>query len=233
MSQGANNRVHRPSTGESERERLHTVRETGEIALDSSGNGDTLPLIHRGCQLSQGANNRVHRPSTGESERERLHTVRESFEIPFDLRREFDGRPLRDRVGHLDHARGCGRQRSCSNTAEREFHDPGCQCSKTRRQITWNGNPRPFLDRIGQLTKRNGNLGYGACTETGKCIQQRTKGCCAQGAGHGGKASSDFIPVEFGEFTECCRDIDKTLRGKSDRSRAHKAGDSGQGACRS
>ena len=201
--------------------------------MDSARNGDVFPLVHRPCQLSQGANDGVQRPSTSEGQCERFHAIGQRAQLRCDIGRELDRRPLGHRVGEGVHRLSDVGNSVAAPSSQRELAYAVGDPSELIGQIVRNGHTFPFLNGISERSERSGHLLDGTGTESGEGVEQAAKRGLAHRGAHGRQTPADLIPIEFGELTECGRQIDQALRSECNRTGTHQTGDSGQGTCRS
>ena len=233
MSQGANNGINRPAAGECKRECLHAVCKSGKIALNATGNLNAVPLPNGIGERSKRTDHGIERPSTSEGQCERLDSIGQRAQLRCDIGRERDRRPLGHRISEDIHRLGDVGNGVAAKSGHRELAYAIGDPSELIGQIVRNGHAFPLLDGISERSERSGHLLDGTGTESGEGVEQAAKRGLAHRGAHGRQTPTDLIPIEFGELTECGRQIDQALRSECNRTGTHQTGDSGQGTCRS
>ena len=88
----------------------------------------------------------------------------------------------------------------------------------------------PLLHRIGQCAEWFGHRGNGLGTEPRQRVEERTEGDLTKGATHGGKSSTDLVPIHSPELLQSIGKIIQALNSGPDCSGTEQTTDVGQHA---
>ena len=201
--------------------------------MNSARNLHAVPLLNGIGERSKRTDHGIERPSTSKGQCERLDSTGQRAKLRCDIGRELDRRPLGHRIGESVHRLGDVGNGIAAPSSQRELAYAIGDPSELIGQIVRNGHAFPLLNGISERSERSGHLLDGTGTESGEGVEQAAKRGLAHRSAHGRQTPADLIPIEFGELTECGRQIDQALRSECDRAGTHQTGDSGQGTCRS